>query len=90
MKTGLIGQAMSKRRVAFALFIAGNVSAQDLVPGSIAAPPPEPAGANAEVDRVIVTGSIVRVSNDHDIGLVISGAGNHPRHCVVRCPQFHY
>jgi hypothetical protein len=48
-------QAMSKRRVAFAfaLFIVGNVSAQDLVPGAVASPPPEQAGANAEVDRVI-------------------------------------
>src|SRR6266566_2632758 len=50
---------MSKRRVviAFALFMARNVSGQDLVPGAIASPAPEPAGATAEVERVIVTGS---------------------------------
>src|SRR4029077_4199600 len=56
MRTSLIGQAMSKRRVAiaFALFIAGNVSGQDLVSSSAA---PQPAGALAEVERVIVTGS---------------------------------
>ena len=41
---------MSKWRaaVAFALFIAGNVSAQNLVPGAIASPPPEPAGATTD------------------------------------------
>ena len=54
---------MSKRRaaVAFAigLFIAGNVSGQDLVPSS---PAPEPAGATAEVERVIVTGSNIQVA----------------------------
>ena len=56
MRTGLIGQAMSKRRVAIAsaLFIAGNVSGQDMVPSS---PAPQPAGTTAEVERVIVTGS---------------------------------
>ena len=56
MRRGLIGQAMRKRRVAiaFALFIAGNVSGQDLVSSS---PAPQPAGATAEVERVIVTGS---------------------------------
>ena len=50
---------MSKGRVAiaFALFIAGNVSGQDLAPSAIASPAPQPAGATAEVERVIVTGS---------------------------------
>src|SRR5436309_4143147 len=56
---------MSKRRaaVAFAigLFIAGNVSGQDLVPSS---PPPEPAGATAEVERVIVTGSNIPTAEE--------------------------
>src|SRR5438552_11163630 len=61
-----IGKAMSKRRVAiaFALFIAGNVSGQDLVPGAIASPPPEPAGATAEVERVIVTGSNIPTAEE--------------------------
>ena len=55
MRTSLIGQAMSKRRVAIAsaLFIAGNVSGQDLAPSAIASPGPEPGGATAEVERVI-------------------------------------
>ena len=50
---------MSKRRVAIAsaLFIAGNVSGQDLAPSAIASRGPQPAGATAEVERVIVTGS---------------------------------
>src|SRR5439155_535784 len=56
---------MSKRRaaVAFAigLFIAGNVSGQDLVPSS---PAPEPAGATAEVERVIVTGSNIPTAEE--------------------------
>jgi len=59
---------MSKRRVAiaFALFIAGNVSGQDLVPGAIASPPPEQvgAGATAEVERVIVTGSNIPTAEE--------------------------
>jgi hypothetical protein len=57
---------MSKRRVAiaFALFSAGNVSAQDLVPGAIAAPPSQPAGATAEVERVIVTGSNIPTADE--------------------------
>src|SRR6266576_1387677 len=57
------GQAMSKRRVpvAFALFIAGNVSGQDLVPSS---PAPQPAGATAEVERVIVTGSNIPTAEE--------------------------
>src|SRR5947207_5247458 len=61
-----IGKAMSKRRVAiaFALFIAGNVSGQDLIPGAIASPPPEPAGATAEVERVIVTGSNIPTAEE--------------------------
>src|SRR6059058_4776931 len=63
-----IGKAMSKRRVAiaFALFIAGNVSGQDLVPGAIASPPPEQvgAGATAEVERVIVTGSNIPTAEE--------------------------
>src|SRR6266403_5188703 len=63
MRTSLIGQAMSKRRVAiaFALFIAGNVSGQDLVPSS---PAPQPAGATAEVERVIVTGSNIPTAEE--------------------------
>src|SRR5213082_1635798 len=56
---------MSKRRaaVAFAigLFIAGNVSGQDLVPSS---PAPEPAGATAEVERVIGTGSNIPTAEE--------------------------
>src|SRR5438067_7003642 len=63
-----IGKAMSKQRVAiaFALFIAGNVSGQDLVPGAIASPPPEQvgAGATAEVERVIVTGSNIPTAEE--------------------------
>jgi len=59
---------MSKRRVAiaFALFIAGNVSGQDLIPGAIASPPPEQvgAGATAEVERVIVTGSNIPTAEE--------------------------
>jgi len=57
---------MSKWRaaVAFALFIAGNVSAQSLVPGAIASPPPEPAGATTEVERVIVTGSNIPTAEE--------------------------
>src|SRR5712672_4784873 len=63
MRTGLIGQAMSKRRVAiaFALFIAGNVSGQDLVRSS---PAPQPAAATAEVERVIVTGSNIPTAEE--------------------------
>jgi iron complex outermembrane receptor protein len=63
MRTGLIGQAMRKRRVAiaFALFITGNVSGQDLVPSS---PAPQPAGATAEVERVIVTGSNIPTAEE--------------------------
>jgi iron complex outermembrane receptor protein len=63
MRTGLIGQAMRKRRVAiaFALFIAGNVSGQDLVPSS---PAPQPAGVTAEVERVIVTGSNIPTAEE--------------------------
>jgi hypothetical protein len=68
MRTSLIGQAMSKRRaaIAFALFIAGNVSGQDLIPGAIASPPPEQvgAGATAEVERVIVTGSNIPTAEE--------------------------
>jgi iron complex outermembrane recepter protein len=68
MKTSLIGQAMSRRRVAiaFALFIAGNISGQDLIPGAIASPPPEQvgAGATAEVERVIVTGSNIPTAEE--------------------------
>src|SRR5207247_7671077 len=63
-----IGKAMSKRRVAiaFALFIAGNVSGQDLIPGAIASPPPEQvgAGATSEVERVIVTGSNIPTAEE--------------------------
>jgi hypothetical protein len=63
MRRGLIGQAMRKRRVAiaFALFIAGNVSGQDLVPSS---PAPQPAGATPEVERVIVTGSNIPTAEE--------------------------
>jgi iron complex outermembrane recepter protein len=63
MRRGLIGQAMRKRRVAiaFALFIAGNVSGQDLVPGS---PAPQPAGATAEAERVVVTGSNIPTAEE--------------------------
>jgi iron complex outermembrane recepter protein len=65
MRTSLIGQAMSKRRaaIAFALFIAGNVSGQDLVPGAIAAPPAQ-ASATAEAERVIVTGSNIPTAEE--------------------------
>jgi len=54
---------MSKRRVviAFALFMARNVSGQDLVPSAIASPAPEPAGA---VERVIVTGSNIPTAEE--------------------------
>src|SRR2546430_9776331 len=57
------GQRMSKRRVpvAVALFIAGNVSGQDLVRSS---PAPQPAGATAEVERVIVTGSNIPTAEE--------------------------
>src|SRR6266566_1159504 len=57
---------MSKRRVviAFALFMARNVSGQDLVPGAIASSAPEPAGATAEVERVIVTGSNIPTAEE--------------------------
>src|SRR5438132_9510814 len=57
---------MSKRRVviAFALFMARNVSGQDLVPSAIASPAPEPAGATAEVERVIVTGSNIPTAEE--------------------------
>src|SRR5947207_1827712 len=59
---------MSKRCVAIAfaigLFIAGNVSAQDLVPGAIASPPPEPGAATAEMERVIVTGSNIPTAEE--------------------------
>src|SRR5438093_6284817 len=63
-----IRKAMIKRRVgiAFALFIARNVSGQDLIPGAIASPPPEQvgAGATAEVERVIVTGSNIPTAEE--------------------------
>src|SRR5438105_3680050 len=62
--TSLIGQAMSKRRVPLAvalLIIAGNVSGQDLAPSPQA---PQPAGATAEVDRVIVTGSNIPTAQE--------------------------
>src|SRR6266516_4146985 len=59
---------MSKRCVAIAfaigLLIAGNVSAQDLVPGAIASPSPEPGGATAEMERVIVTGSNIPTAEE--------------------------
>ena len=57
---------MSKPRVAiaFALFIAGNVSGQDLVPGAVASPAPQPAGATAEVERVVVTGSNIPTAEE--------------------------
>jgi iron complex outermembrane receptor protein len=68
MRTSLIGQAMSNRRAAIALaiglLIGGNISAQDLVPGATAAPPPEPVGATAEVERVIVTGSNIPTAEE--------------------------
>src|SRR3954453_11599631 len=57
---------MSKRRVAIvsALLIAGNVSGQDLAPSAIASPGPEPGGATAEVERVIVTGSNIPTAEE--------------------------
>jgi iron complex outermembrane recepter protein len=59
---------MNNRGAAIALAIglltAGNVSAQDLVPGAIASRPPEPAGATAEVERVIVTGSNIPTAEE--------------------------
>jgi iron complex outermembrane receptor protein len=57
---------MSKRRVAIAsaLFIAGNVSGQDLAPSAIASPGPEPGSATAEVERVIVTGSNIPTAEE--------------------------
>jgi hypothetical protein len=66
MRTSLIGQAASKRRatIPFALFIARNVFGQDLVPSAIASPAPEPAGATAELERVIVTGSNIPTAEE--------------------------
>ena len=68
MRTGLIGQVMSQRRAAivFAMWLltVGNVSAQGLVPGGIASPPPEIAGATAEVERVVVTGSNIPTAEE--------------------------
>jgi len=68
MRTGPIEQAMSQRRAAIAFVIglltAVNVSGQDLVPGAIGQPPPEPAGATAEVERVIVTGSNIPTAEE--------------------------
>src|SRR5438067_498345 len=59
---------MSKRTFAVALAVSlpivASVSAQDLVPGAIASPPPEPAGATAEVERVIVTGSNIPTAEE--------------------------
>src|SRR5438067_4648286 len=59
---------MSKRcaPVAFAigLFMAGSVSAQSLAPGVSASPPPEPGGATAEMERVIVTGSNIPTAEE--------------------------
>src|SRR5438309_5500589 len=57
---------MSKRRasIAFALLIAGNVFAQDVVPATLASPPPEQAGATAEAERVIVTGSNIPTAEE--------------------------
>src|SRR5437763_7433634 len=59
---------MSKRcaPVAFAigLFMAGSVSAQGLAPGASASPPPEPGGATAEMERVIVTGSNIPTAEE--------------------------
>jgi len=64
----LIGQTMIQRRPAVAFVIglltAVNVSGQDLVPGAIGPPPPEPAGATAEVERVIVTGSNIPTAEE--------------------------
>ena len=56
------GRSKRCAAVAFAigLFIAGSVSGKGLVPGAIASPTPEPAGATAEVERVIVTNGSVR------------------------------
>src|SRR2546423_951019 len=68
MRTGLIGQPMNNRRAATALaiglLIGGDISAQDLVPGRIASPPPQPAGATAEVERVVVTGSNIPTAEE--------------------------
>jgi hypothetical protein len=68
MRTSLLGQAASKRRaiIAFALFIAGNASGQNLVAGAIASPSPEQisAGTTAEVERVIVTGSNIPTAEE--------------------------
>ena len=50
--------------LAVSLLIVANVSAQGLVPGTIASPPPEPAGAAAEVERVIVTGSNIPTAEE--------------------------
>ncbi len=50
--------------IASALFIAGNVSGQDLAPSAIASPGPEPGGATAEVERVIVTGSNIPTAEE--------------------------
>ena len=59
---------MSKRcaPVAFAigLFMAVSVSAQSLAPGASASPPPEPGGATAEMERVIVTGSNIPTAEE--------------------------
>jgi hypothetical protein len=46
------------------LLNAANVSAQGPGPGTIASPPPEPSGATAEVERVIVTGSNIPTAEE--------------------------
>src|SRR5437588_4005331 len=72
MTTSLIQQSVNQRTFAAAfsvsLLIVANVSAQDVVPAAaaIASPPPEQvgAGATAEVERIIVTGSNIPTAEE--------------------------
>jgi len=77
---------MSKRRVAiaFALFIVGNVSAQDLVPGAIASPAPRQAGtteiALQETDNAVPLlpmsqDAVVRLALEEDLARVEAEVG---------------
>ena len=80
MKTSLIQQSISHKALAAAaaavsLLIAGNVSAQDLVPDVIASPRPEQAGATAEVERVIVTGSNIPTAEEVGPAAAVEGHG---------------
>src|SRR5438094_6040389 len=50
--------------LAVILPMVANVSPQSLSPGAIASPAPQPAGATAEVERVIVTGSNIPTAEE--------------------------